>query len=109
LRTQYATSSLEFGMKLKISRLIMKLGHTQLPIFKIKHTMSDFRTCVNCGGMVMEGLEGCMQLGVATLSYIHRVVTKVLCNVELMWLRGVELFFLGSILCLQLPNITSRK
>ena len=44
--------------------------------------MSDFlfRAYINCSSMVMEDLEGCMQLGVASSPYIHRVVIGVLCH-----------------------------
>jgi hypothetical protein len=40
--------------------------------------------------MVMEDLEGCMQLGVATSPYTHRVVTRILVMHSFPWALGYD-------------------
>jgi hypothetical protein len=44
---------------------------------------------LDCG--VMEDLEGCMQHGVATSPYTHRVVAHVPCNALIFTSMGMQL------------------
>jgi hypothetical protein len=66
--------------KLKIT---FEVGKCPSFILKFMLRMNKFQTKFHCGGMVMEDLEGCMQLGVATPPYTHKRGIGVPYHVEM--------------------------